>query len=52
MYKHNETGETWTVEELEYHFNWFKNESEYMSQFASVDEWIYNMLISGILTEI
>ena len=52
MYRHNDTGEMWTTEELTYHFNWFKDESEYMSQFDTVDEWIYNMLISGILAEI
>lgn len=52
MYKHTETGEIWTLEELKYHFNWFKDESEYVSQFDSVDDWIYNMLISGVLIEI
>lgn len=52
MYRHTETNEIWTYEELIYHFDWFEGESEYMSQFDSVDDWINDMLTSDILVEV
>lgn len=52
MYRNVDSGEIWTTEEIKQGFNAFREESEYMSQFDSFEDYLDDQIRSGVLVEV
>ena len=49
MYRNIDTGEAWTEDEIRNAYESFRDESAYMSQFDSFEDYLDEQIRSGIL---
>lgn len=52
MNRNVDSGEVWTMEEIKQGFNDFREESEYMSQFDSFEDYLDDQIRNGVLVEV